>query len=179
MDNEKVKRARIRTGALIGCDFHYCRWTDNGEIFTVEDFMGEGRKKLIADGYGSKADYGNGVIYAKEEDLIFVNDSQLFEPKPDKLLTGKKIGKIATSIKGDTVWLSKTYLEPYLQAQRDLTASILKKKYAADMAHLSHLIDDVISLEEQVKSKDAEIVKLEVESDIELEVEANIKYKGQ
>ena len=36
------------------------------------------------------------------------------------------------------------------------TASILKKKYEADMKHLSHLIDDVIELEKKVKSKDAE-----------------------
>jgi len=35
-------------------------------------------------------------------------------------------------------------------------ASILKKKYEADMEHLSHLVDDVIHLEEKVKSKDAE-----------------------
>lgn len=69
---EGVEKARIRTGALVSCDFHYCRWKDDGEIFTVEDFGCEGRKRLIADGYGSKGCYGNGAVYAKEEDLIYV-----------------------------------------------------------------------------------------------------------
>jgi len=50
----------------------------------------------------------------------------------------------------------QTFLDKRLKAQDAKTASILKAKYAADMEHLSHLVDDVISLEEQVKSKDAE-----------------------
>lgn len=89
---EEVKKARIRTEALVDCDFHCCKWKDNGEIFTVEDFGCAGRKKLIADGYGSKEHYGNGAVYAKEEDLIYLDN--LTEPKLRRLLTFEEVTQI-------------------------------------------------------------------------------------
>lgn len=76
---EEVKKARIKDGALVVIGMSYCRWEDNGEVFIVYDFI-EGRKCLVADGYGSKAHYGNGAVYVSDEDLIYTN--QLFEPKP-------------------------------------------------------------------------------------------------
>jgi len=62
-------KARIKSGAFIGCDMHYCNWEDKGEIFTIEPFM-DGRVKAVSDGYGSKRVYGNGAIYVKVDDLI-------------------------------------------------------------------------------------------------------------
>lgn len=75
---------------------------------------------------------------------------QLYEPKPDE--GGLIDFTLILSGQGTDYQKFKHTVE----AQRDLTASILKKKYEANMKHLSHLIDDVIELEEKVKSKDAE-----------------------
>ncbi len=81
---EEIKKAKIKDGALIGCDFHYCSWKDEGEIFTVEDIGCVGRRRLIADGYGSKEHYGNGALYAREEDLIYVDEAQLTKALGEK-----------------------------------------------------------------------------------------------
>jgi len=81
-------KARIRDGALVGCDFHYCTWKDKGEVFEVEDFEHETGKRLRADGYGNKGDYGNGCLYVSEKDLIFVEDEVIMKcPHCDKEIT--------------------------------------------------------------------------------------------
>jgi ssDNA-binding Zn-finger/Zn-ribbon topoisomerase 1 len=67
---ERLQYARVKDGAFIGCDMHVCKWKDNGEVFEVHESNGK-RKQLIADGYGSKNDYGNGSIFVNEEDLIY------------------------------------------------------------------------------------------------------------
>lgn len=66
MDKEQ---ARIKDGAIIGCDMHQVRWADNGEIFDVLPFT-ENTRKLVGPHYGGKP-YGNGAVYVKVEDLIF------------------------------------------------------------------------------------------------------------
>jgi hypothetical protein len=76
----QMMKARIKDGAFVGCDFHVISWKDKGEVFDVANFNTE-RKKLTASGYGAKDNYGNGALYAKEEDLI-----PYVEPSPkDKL----------------------------------------------------------------------------------------------
>ena len=96
--------ARIKDGALVGCDMHYCRWKDNGEVFTVKDFGHTDRKRLVADGYGSKANYGNGAIYVKSTDLIPI-DTPIPEPQPDqsRLLSDEDWEKINSDTGDDVV----------------------------------------------------------------------------
>lgn len=63
-----AKQARIKDGAIIGCDMHQVVWKDEGELFEVLPFT-EGKVKLIAPHYGG-VPYGNGSLYVKTEDLI-------------------------------------------------------------------------------------------------------------
>lgn len=64
------KQARIRDGAIIGCDMHQVVWKDEGELFEVLPFT-EGKMKLVAPYYGGKP-YGNGALYVRVEDLVSV-----------------------------------------------------------------------------------------------------------
>lgn len=70
-------KARIRDGAFIGCDMHFCKWKDDGEVFEVGDFNNvppsPERKYLVAPGYGGNP-YGAGGLYVNVADLIEVED---------------------------------------------------------------------------------------------------------
>jgi hypothetical protein len=76
----KQKFARIKDGALIGCDMSACIWKDNGEVFEVEEFTKE-RNKLKAPNYGGEP-YGNGCLYVKKEDLIPDQESNYTKSVP-------------------------------------------------------------------------------------------------
>ncbi len=65
---EMNKQARIKDGAIIGCDMHQVAWKDEGEVFEVFPLI-EGKVRLIAPHYGGEP-YGNGPLYVKIEDLI-------------------------------------------------------------------------------------------------------------
>ena len=93
---------------------------------------------------------------------------QLFEPKPDegRLLTDEVLAEIFVEVEKKYGYQktpkdfghirNEASIKNHYEAIIAKTASILKKKYEADMKHLLHLIDDVFELEKKVKSKDAE-----------------------
>ena len=67
---------RIKNGATVGQDFSVFQWENDGTIFEAKDRLVGERKQCIADGYGSQLDYesyGNGALYAKPSDLIFLS----------------------------------------------------------------------------------------------------------
>jgi len=64
------KQARIKGGAIIGCDMHAVRWRDDGEVFEVFPLI-ENKVRLMAPGYGGEP-YGNGPLYVRTEDLILI-----------------------------------------------------------------------------------------------------------
>lgn len=76
--NEKKtgRRARIRTGAIVGQDHHFCEWQDDGEIFDVYEFLPH-LLDLKADGYGNLDKpncYGNGSLFVEPKDVIYVDE---------------------------------------------------------------------------------------------------------
>lgn len=66
------RKVRIKDGALVGIDFAFWGWENNGEVFTIADKLSNGRIKLVAPGYGEKGNYGNGAVYAGKADLLSV-----------------------------------------------------------------------------------------------------------
>ena len=68
---QKKEIARIRDGAIVGCDMHQVRWKDNGEVFEVKPFTNDTRR-LEAPYYGGKP-YGNGALYVKVGDVVDEN----------------------------------------------------------------------------------------------------------
>ncbi len=64
-------KVRIVDGAIVGQDFSFWKWDEDNTIFTVDDIFGQPklRCRLIAEGYGTKDNYGNGAVYANMEDL--------------------------------------------------------------------------------------------------------------
>lgn len=71
-----IGKARIKTGAHIFQDHHFASWKDGGEVFDVYDVAFDGRKDLIADGYGNlekPGAYGNGSLFVKDADIVFVD----------------------------------------------------------------------------------------------------------
>jgi hypothetical protein len=65
-------KCRIKKGAIVGQDFSCYKWGNDRTIFTVTKTI-NGRKQCTADGYGSfavKEEYGNGCVYALENDLM-------------------------------------------------------------------------------------------------------------
>jgi hypothetical protein len=78
MFNEKKtgRRARIRTGAIVGQDHRFAKWEDNGEIFDVYKFLPH-LLMLTADGYGNLDKpncYGNGSLFVKPKDVIYLGE---------------------------------------------------------------------------------------------------------
>jgi hypothetical protein len=83
-------KVRIKTGAVIWQDFSFYEWTDNGEIFDIENvvFSGKDTVSLKAYGYGllgqyrkdgtydDKA-YGNGGLFVDKKDLILMDDLEI------------------------------------------------------------------------------------------------------
>ena len=73
MKKDLIGKAKIKDGAVVGVDFSFVTWKDNGEIFDVYTFN-EDRKELIADGYGNLDKpnaYGSGALFVKNTDVIF------------------------------------------------------------------------------------------------------------
>jgi hypothetical protein len=74
-----LEKAMIKTGAIVGQDFHWAKWRNDGEIFDVESkgvlFEVKGERVLTAPGYGEMGNYGNGSLFVKEEDLIYIDDN--------------------------------------------------------------------------------------------------------
>jgi len=68
---QKKEIARIRDGAIVGCDMHQVRWKDDGEVFEVKPFTNDTRR-LEAPYYGGKP-YGNGALYVKIGDVVDEN----------------------------------------------------------------------------------------------------------
>ena len=69
-------KCRIKKGAMVGQDFSQFRWGDDQTIFTASDAPINGRRKCIADGYGSfleGEEYGSGAVYVQDCDLVPVN----------------------------------------------------------------------------------------------------------
>lgn len=68
-------KAKIKDGALVGQDFSYSRWKDDGTTFDVYYFT-KVRAKCIAYGYGEISEdgksYGNGALYVDREDLVYL-----------------------------------------------------------------------------------------------------------
>ena len=104
---ECPKLARIRDGAIVGCDMHQVRWVDNGEVFEVKPFTNDTRK-LEAPYYGGKP-YGNGALYVKVGDLVDENiTNRMGMPKvtwvsPIVNREPERIGRMLASIRA--IWL--------------------------------------------------------------------------
>ena len=70
-------KVRIIKGALVGQDFGCHRWPhrsyDVDQVFEVFDCSIEGKRKLVAEGFGLlnvPGKYGNGPVFARDEDLV-------------------------------------------------------------------------------------------------------------
>lgn len=65
-------KVRIKNASSVGQDFSFCKWKEDGTIFTVKEIrFSTGRVCLTAPGYGDPTpNYGNGAIYVKPNDLI-------------------------------------------------------------------------------------------------------------
>ena len=82
MKKDLIGKAKIKDGAVVGVDFSFVTWKDNGEIFDVYTFN-EDRKELIADGYGNLDKpnaYGSGALFVKNTDVIFCEDTPVTTP---------------------------------------------------------------------------------------------------
>lgn len=82
MKKDLIGKAKIKDGAVVGVDFSFVTWKDNGEIFDVYTFN-EDRKKLVADGYGNLDKpnaYGSGALFVKNTDVIFCEDTPVTTP---------------------------------------------------------------------------------------------------
>ena len=71
-------KVRIKEGAIVGQDMSCAEWEDDGTIFDVHSFT-EDKARLVACGYGVLGDsgksYGNGALFVKKSDLIFLDNS--------------------------------------------------------------------------------------------------------
>ncbi len=75
MKNRMLRfRAQIKDGAIVGQDFSWAKWENDGTVFHIH-FINEEKVKCTAYGYGvidrlDGKSYGNGSLYAYAKDLI-------------------------------------------------------------------------------------------------------------
>jgi hypothetical protein len=73
---------RIRKGATVSQDFTRIEWQNESILFFASDHTISGKRKCIADGYGSFLEgekYGNGALYVDENDLILEEANKCME----------------------------------------------------------------------------------------------------
>lgn len=75
MSDEPIRQVIIKDGEVVFQGMAMWRWTDDGTVFKAKKIEG-GQLELVAHGYGelgTSDGYGNGCIYASEEQVIDVN----------------------------------------------------------------------------------------------------------
>lgn len=82
------RSVRIKTGALVGQDFHTVPWNDCGEEFIISEILNKDKVQLKAYGYGHKNKYGNGAVYANPKDLC-----RVVSPVDNQVSQGTQKGK--------------------------------------------------------------------------------------
>ena len=64
---------KIKKGAMVGQDYGWFKWGNDQTVFIASEFITNGRRRCIGDGYGEFAEgkqYGSGAVYVNDCDLV-------------------------------------------------------------------------------------------------------------
>jgi len=73
---------------MVGQDYGWFKWGNDQTVFIASEFITNGRRRCIGDGYGEFAEgtqYGSGAVYVKDCDLVSVGKAMESSPDPHTL----------------------------------------------------------------------------------------------